>query len=366
MQKDVDTKPPEWFVQNIKAPCSSHYVDVQNCSVHYLRWEAQPITTASRGAGIIFVHGNGAHAHWWSFLAPFFTRENACIAVSNSGNGESGWRDEYTIEIWAEEVLAAAKDAGMLDETHMRCRPVVVAHSMGVIIAMLLAKRFGSSLSGLVLLDEMPRPPFYFEALKASGWRAPTVGGREQHVVRPHTVKPRDRFVLMPPQPERNRYILDFIADHSVKEEGDGWVWSFDPQKLSKLPRDEHFPVFFTKSLSVEAVRALAVKTTFIVGERSAICSKDLVEWARHELGGDIPFIEVHDSAHHIMFDQPLALVAAIHATLAEWRRSQLITPGGLTLPRLESRASHSSFDGNTSKITPKLPMESPKKRSKL
>jgi len=48
-------------------------------------------------------------------------------------------------------------------------------------------------------------------------------------------------------------------------------------------------------------------------------------------------------------------LVAAIHATLAEWRRSQLTTASGLTLPRLESRASQSSFDGDTSKIKPKF-----------
>ena len=42
-----------------------------------------------------------------------------------------------------------------------------------------------------------------------------------------------------------------------------------------------------------------------------------------HLAGGDrVPFVPILDSAHHVMFDQPLALVAALSALLGEWRRS--------------------------------------------
>jgi pimeloyl-ACP methyl ester carboxylesterase len=34
----------------------------------------------------------------------------------------------------------------------------------------------------------------------------------------------------------------------------------------------------------------------------------------------DTPFITVPDAAHHLMVDQPLAVVTAIRAMLAQWR----------------------------------------------
>ena len=50
-------------------------------------------------------------------------------------------------------------------------------------------------------------------------------------------------------------------------------------------------------------------------------------------------------AGHHIMFDQPLALVATIRSTLAEWKRSTLVTASGVTIPRLEARAVQSCYD---------------------
>lgn len=44
-------------------------------------------------------------------------------------------------------------------------------------------------------------------------------------------------------------------------------------------------------------------------------------------------------AGHHIMFDQPLALVATIRSTVAEWKRSTLVTA------RLEARAMQSCYD---------------------
>ena len=45
------------------------------------------------------------------------------------------------------------------------------------------------------------------------------------------------------------------------------------------------------------------------------------------------------------MFDQPLALVATIRSTVAEWKRSTLVTASGVKIPRLEARAMQSCYD---------------------
>lgn len=331
---------PAWFRKNIAEPCKSEFVDVRGASIHYLHWAAKPLTTNSGKAGLIFVHGNGAHAHWWAFLAPFFTREYECVAVSNSGNGKSGWRDRYTFALWAEECFEAARHCGMLDAP-LRCKPVVVAHSMGVAVAMEMARLFPDGIAGLVLLDEVPRPEGFMDG-------ATLAMERGYHVPRPLAESPRERFRLAPPQPHKNRFLLDYIADRSVisSKDGSGWVWSFDPEKMTKIAAEERFPSSLINIISVERVKALPVRTAFIVGSSSVICTPSLVDWARHELGAELPIVELFDAAHHVMFDQPLALVASIQAMLAEWRRSATWTVGGSSLPRLEDRASHSAFDG--------------------
>lgn len=351
-----EASPPQWFSENVSAPCESKFVDVHNCAIHYLCWRAKPVTTTSLRAGIIFVHGNGAHAHWWSFIAPFFTKEYDCIAVSNSGNGQSGWRDKYTFSLWAEELRAAARNAGFFDEHSIRCKPIVVAHSLGVYVALAFAQRCSGSLSGLVLLDEITRPPEYIE--KMSRVFTPLIPPREQHEVKPSSVSPRSRFRLAPPQRERNRYLLDYVADRSVTwlDGNSAWKWAFDPQKFEQMPEDERFPKVSLRLLSVDAINELNIRTSFIVGDSSIICSPALLEWNRRELGRHIPFVEIRDCAHHLMFDQPLALVAAVQSIIAEWNRSEYILRGDVKLPRLGDRACHANFSGDASTIEVMLP----------
>jgi hypothetical protein len=178
------------------------------------------------------------------------------------------------------------------------------------------------------------------------------------------------------------QFINDYIADHSVRHvaAGDGagsgvadggWEWCFDPLKMQKLgalanPSPKLGAQAFDQTrlsssgddntgtepgnplqyLSVETVRALDLKLSFVVGETSALMDAGILGYNRLLLGDEIAIVEIRNAAHHIMVDQPLALVAAIETTLAEWRRSVLAAPGGgRSLPRNEERTMHSNFD---------------------
>ena len=44
------------------------------------------------GAGLVFVHGGGAHAHWWTHVAASFAGEFRVLAIDLSGHGDSGHR----------------------------------------------------------------------------------------------------------------------------------------------------------------------------------------------------------------------------------------------------------------------------------
>ena len=87
---DVRAPAPEWFRWTLSCPKQSRHVVVEDCPIHYLFWPAEPTTAIGRG--LLFVHGGGAHANWWSFIAPYFTRYFRVAAIDLSGMGDSGRR----------------------------------------------------------------------------------------------------------------------------------------------------------------------------------------------------------------------------------------------------------------------------------
>ena len=78
---------PGWFIRALETPWEDRTVTVAEVPIHYLYWEAAP---ESDRPGLVFVHGNGAHAHWWTFLAPFFLEHYRVAALDLSGAGDSG------------------------------------------------------------------------------------------------------------------------------------------------------------------------------------------------------------------------------------------------------------------------------------
>ena len=69
-------RPPAsaWFESAVARKPQSRFVTVEGAAIHYLHWEAR------HKPGLLFVHGNAAHAHWWSFIAPFFADAVSVIA----------------------------------------------------------------------------------------------------------------------------------------------------------------------------------------------------------------------------------------------------------------------------------------------
>ena len=62
----MNTQAPAWFTRALAVPYDERTISVAGVPVHYLCWGRD-----SGKPGLVFVHGNGAHAHWWTFLAPF-------------------------------------------------------------------------------------------------------------------------------------------------------------------------------------------------------------------------------------------------------------------------------------------------------
>ncbi len=291
---------PDWFSWAISRPKQSRRVVVQDCPIHYLFWPVEPAT--SIGRGLLLVHGGGAHANWWTFIAPYFTRYFRVAAIDLSGMGDSGRRPSYSSEIRAAEMRAVIADASLGE------RPFVIGHSFGGFMTMKLASQFGQELGGAVIVDSPIRSP---EEEVSRPLSPPNWGNKKIYDSLDAAMA---RFRLMPPQSCENDFIVEFIARHSLMRVDGGWTWKFDGGAIGARRFGEPFR---------EYLQAVRCRAALIFGERSALVSRNTASYMSQLMGPAAPIVEVPEAQHHVMLDQPLAFVAALRMLLENWIRAE-------------------------------------------
>ena len=310
---------PAWFHEAVAKRPERTLVPVDGANIELLVW-------GERGKpGLILVHGNSAHADWWSFIAPFLADRYRVAAMSLSGMGGSDWRDKYSFETFATEIYECAKAAGLYDAP---VKPIYIGHSFGGAQVFYSAAHHPDRMRACLLVDTgfggppTPEEIAQWEAEERAAGRTPQPFRMPSHRDRPNKVyksleEALTRFRFMPPQVPGNLFIADFIARRSLKPAplpdgaGDGWTWRFDPGLWMKLDR--------TGMFSVEDI-TVTVPMAHIYGDRSEIIRRHGPGSRRRDhIPASVPRIVIPDSEHHVMVDQPLALVAAMRATLALW-----------------------------------------------
>lgn len=247
--------------------------------------------------GILLVHGNRAHAHWWGPVGPLLARDYRVASLSLSGMGGSDWRERYTSAQHAAELFAAIDVAGLAAEGK---RPIVAAHSFGGIPAATAARLRGAELGGVVFVDSFIVPP---EMRPGGRMREPRAR------LYPDLAAALARFRLSPSQPSDAPYILDDVARAGLVEDGGQWRWRFDPLLLQKLEMEEPWTV----------VVAPPCRIGFVYGERSVLATPPIIAAQRAGTPPGTPSIGIPEAWHHVMFDQPLALVVALRSLAAGW-----------------------------------------------
>ena len=302
---------PQWFKDAIAQEPERVFVESLGSKLEVLTWGevGKP--------GLLFAHGNSAHADWWSFIAPFFAEHYRVASMSLAGMGASDWREKYSFTDFAEDAEAVSRAVGLYEGGR---KPTYIGHSFGGGQVFFAAVRHPERMHAAIMVDTGFGPPPEELAKRQAQMEAirniPTVD-------RPSRIyatleEALGRFRLMPPQPAGNAYIADFIARKSLKRvpmpdgNGKGWTWRFDPNMWAKLDRQ--------RAMGGDLSEAVNIKTPMvhIYGAKSRIVE-------HRKSGAPSPFppgmieIEIPDAHHHIMIDQPLALVAALRALLAAW-----------------------------------------------
>jgi len=297
----VDQKnSPGWFKTAIETPFEDRYIEVAECPIHYMLW-ASADSGENKKPGIVLVHGNGAHAHWWAFIAPFLLEHYRVAALDLSGMGDSGHRELYTPDLLASEIVGVMDDAGFGSDT------VIVGHSFGGYVTLKAGLEYRDRINGVVLVDSAVRPPDF--KWERDPRRAP---------VRPKRVYPSfeealGRFRLMPPQDCANDFILDYIGRHSLIEVEGGWSWKFDDNLFGKFHFDD----------MSQHLAKLQCRVGVIYGESSYLFTQEIADFMFKTLDESVPFVAIPEGQHHLFLDEPLAFISALRTLLAEWRHSR-------------------------------------------
>jgi pimeloyl-ACP methyl ester carboxylesterase len=298
---DLSAPAPEWFARSVAMPSDHGTVEVAGAGIRWSAWGDPGLPT------LVLVHGGAAHAQWWAPLAPLFADGFRVVAPDLSGHGDSDRREVYDATVWAEEVMAVAGAAGGSG------RPVVVGHSMGGFVTIAVAAAHGAALDGAVVVDApVRRPdPETEEGFSGGMFRAPKVYADAETAV--------SHFHLVPPQPCENGWYVAHVARNSLRPVAGGVTWKFDPRVFSArtgpILTTEFGPLLARASCRVAIVNG-AESEIVDAGVRAYMA--ELLADSPAGLAG-VPFVEIPEARHHVLLDQPLALVTAVRAVLASW-----------------------------------------------
>jgi pimeloyl-ACP methyl ester carboxylesterase len=242
--------------------------------------------------GLMLLHGNGAHAGWWRPIGPLFPGRRV-VTLSWPGMGGSGHRKAYALGDFVEAARGVADAAGLWDGGP----PTVVGHSFGGFPMMAWMGDEGERFARAIILDT----PF------SGSRRRPSNAMLRPHRIYPTLEAALERFRFAPEQECENLWYADLIARGSLVEAEGGWTWAFDPFLWARSIGGD----------SMALLEAPRCPVALVWGERSSLMPPAVVEAIRRRLPAGTPAVAVPDADHHVMVDQPLALVATVRALIA-------------------------------------------------
>ncbi|MEJ7935997.1 alpha/beta hydrolase [Sphingobium sp. AN558] len=285
---------PAWFEEAVAMPFQRPACEWEGAALELLCWGevGRP--------GLLLLSGNNAHAHWWSPIAARLSETYRVAALSWSGMGMSGWRTSYSIANYAQEAMAAARAADLFAGGP----PVLVAHSFGGGPALEAGCAHGEVLAGAIILDSLLAP---------DGGK-PVLPVRNTHRIYATQAEALARFRLAPPQTCDNLFYMDWVARHAlceVEEDGTaGWRWCIDPSLWEKLHWHDKW----------HALTHARCPLAIIRGEESCLVTGEQFEIVQAHTPAETLFETIPGAGHHVMLDQPLAVIDLIDRMATQLR----------------------------------------------
>ncbi|MEU6643594.1 alpha/beta hydrolase [Saccharomonospora sp. NPDC046836] len=287
MSETSESAVPAWFTETLARPVATGKVDVRGTSIAYRAWGPERAEN-----GCLLLHGVAAHAHWWDHIGPYLVGAGSrrVVAIDLAGHGDSGRRLRYSIAGWAADVV------DLLGPLGLGPRPSVVGHSLGGMVTLAVAGLVGARIGRAVVVDGAVRERTdQQEALRRRRAQpsARVLPTRAEAVAR---VRKALRHQGLP-------YILDHIAETSVRQVTSGWAWKVDPlvhDRPAMLPTD---------------LAPMACPVTIVRAEHG-LFTDQIERTMVRLLGGDVRVRRVLRAGHQVLLDEPRELTSALLAVL--------------------------------------------------
>lgn len=279
---------PREFVQP-----TDHYINVNNLRMHYLDWGNAHLPH------VLLLHGLSLQAHTWDMAALMLRDHYHLLAVDQRGHGDSEWTSEAQFNQDSLDLML--EDARQLADRLGWRRFVLVGMSMGGIIAMHYASKFGNCLSALCLVDIAPTV-MRSGVLSLEGFKTETetLSRFEDFLERSH------KFM-----PHRPLAQLRYSLMHSLKQLPDGrWTWKQDHRAgavHSNRPLAELW----------DALPAITAPTLLLRGAQSNVLAADVAERAVATIP-NARLATIDPATHNVHSDNPNAFARELHAFLSD------------------------------------------------
>lgn len=260
------------------------------------RTRLHAVTTGEVGPRVAFCHGLFGQGRNWTQIAKGITDLARPTLLDMPNHGRSPWTDRF------DYVEAADIVADTLLEIDDTAPWVVVGHSMGGKIAMLLALRRPELVDRLCVVDVSPvgyREGREFETYVA-GMRAMDLDAIE-------TREDADAaLVAAAPDPGVRAFLLQ-----NLRRDGDGWRWQMNLDVLGDS-------IDLLRGWPVEAVegRRYDGTTVWVAGEQSGYV-RDELHPAMRSYFPSARLVTVKGAGHWVHSQQPEVFLATLRALLA-------------------------------------------------
>jgi len=245
---------------------------------------------------MLCVHGSGAHAHWFDFVASGFSADYHVRAIDLRGHGESMWVDPpaYSNERFAADLAEVVDKLDLHDI-------VLMGHSMGGLVALEYAATRAGRVTRLIIVDtRLVVAEDRVARMRDIGTRR---GGgyatREEFVA---------RFRLLPDGTTASPEVIRHVAQFSGRQVADGsWRHKVD-RNVYAMREPMHALVWWNHikvpALLIKGERSQRI-TPQIVAEATAFCPR-------------LELAEVENSDHHVTLDNPAGFTREVKAFLAK------------------------------------------------
>jgi pimeloyl-ACP methyl ester carboxylesterase len=255
---------------------------------------------ASGKPPMLCVHGGGANAHWWDFVAQGFTADYHVRAVDLRGHGDSDWDDsdppDYNYSRHAADIHELTERLDLRDF-------VLVGHSMGGMVSIVYAATHPGRAKALVVVDSnLAMTPERIANFNAVANRPAREYETESEFLANYRVRPGGSTAPVE--------ALRHIAQHGGRRFDDGrWRHKIDRRVYADRELIDSFGMWDRiriPSLLMRAARSSRMTPEGIAEVKSR--------------APQVTTTVVPDADHHITLDNPAGFVRAARAFLASTR----------------------------------------------